>query len=389
MGLLGQDGVDLPLRLATEKSPVGTSRVLELTQTREQFCFVGVQEQPVPSLLRGFSAPVRLQMQDRPEDLAFRMAYDSDPFNRWEAGQQLSVAELLQLYRQPLEDQLSAGLSKVFVNAWGIALTDSEADESLLARMLQLPSEQYLADQLAEVDPQLIRTVREQALRQLVSVHREKLLQRYNSYSGAGGYSLDPGAVGRRRLAHGCLALLMLEPDERLMDRCLRHYQQAGNMTDRLAAFATLVDCRKSPVRDQVKEDFYRQWKHYPLLLDKWFSTLVSGRHENTFFDIERLLLHPDFTLSNPNRVRSVLGAFAQNLAVFHRPDGKGYRLLTEQIRLLDKRNPQMAARMATPLTRWKRLEPQRRALLREELVALQQENLSRDLYEIVNKSLI
>jgi aminopeptidase N len=389
MGLLGHDGADLTLQLATDEAPGGTSRVLELTQAREQFSFVGVPEQPVLSLLRGFSAPVRLKMRDRPEDLAFRMAYDSDPFNRWEAGQQLSVAELLQLYQQQLEGQLSTGLSKIFVDAWGVALTDNRADESLLARMLQLPSEQYLADQLEEVDPQLIRAVREQALRQLLSVHRENLLQRYNSYSSAGGYSLDPSAVGRRRLVHGCLSLLMLEPDERLQDRCLHHYQEAGNMTDRLAAFTALVDCRESPLRDQVKEDFYRQWKHYPLLLDKWFSTLASGRHENTFFEIERLLLHPDFTLNNPNRARSLLGSFAQNLAVFHRPDGNGYRLLTEQIRRLDKRNPQVAARMATPLTRWKRLEPQRRALLREELVALQQENLSRDLYEIVNKSLV
>ncbi len=387
VGLLGSAGRDLPLQLATEKAPGASSRVLELKQAREQFTFVGVQEQPVLSVLRGFSAPVRLHTQDRAEDLAFRMAYDSDSFNRWEAGQQLAVAELLQLYFPKQQSDPSTGLSKVFVDAWGVALADNAADESLLARMLQLPSEQYLADQLVEVDPQLIRVVREQALRQLLAAHREQLARRYDSYINTGDYSLDPVAVGRRRLAHGCLALLMLEPDQTLLDRCLRQYQQAGNMTDRLAAFAALVD-KDNPLRDQVREDFYRQWKQYPLLLDKWFSVLASGRHENTFFDIERLLLHPDFTLNNPNRARALLGAFAQNLAVFHRPDGSGYRLLTEQIRRLDRRNPQVAARMATPLTRWKRLEPKRRELLREELVALQQENLSRDLYEIVNKSL-
>lgn len=387
VGLLGNAGTDLPLQLATEKAPGASSRVLELKQAREQFTFVGVQEQPVLSVLRGFSAPVRLHTQDRAEDLAFRMAYDSDSFNRWEAGQQLAVAELLQLYFPKQQSDPSTGLSKVFVDAWGVALADNAADESLLARMLQLPSEQYLADQLAEVDPQLIRVVREQALQQLLAAHREQLTRRYDSYINTGDYSLDPVAVGRRRLAHGCLALLMLEPDQALLDRCLRQYQQARNMTDRLAAFVALVD-KDHPLRDQVREDFYRQWKQYPLLLDKWFSALASGRHENTFFDIERLLLHPDFTLNNPNRARALLGAFAQNLAVFHRPDGSGYRLLTEQIRRLDRRNPQVAARMATPLTRWKRLEPKRRALLHEELVALQQENLSRDLYEIVNKSL-
>ncbi len=388
VGLLGGDGSDLPLQLATENSPAGTSRVVELRQAKEQFVFVGVQERPVLSALRGFSAPVRLQTHDRAEDLAFRMAYDSDSFNRWEAGQQLAVSELLQLYRQVQEGEPFAGLSKVFVDAWGIALADRQANESLLARMLQLPSEQYLSDQLEAVDPQLVRDVRERALQQLLSLHRKSLQRRYDNYSIDEDYSLDPVAVGRRRLAHGCLVLLMRDAAEEMIDCCLRQYQQAGNMTDRLAAFAALVDT-DHPARDQVKEDFYRQWKDHPLLLDKWFSTLALGRGEKTFFEVERLLLHPGFTLNNPNRARSLLGAFAQNLAVFHRLDGGGYRLLTEQIRRLDKRNPQVAARMATPLTRWKRLEPRRRELLREELVALQQEKLSRDLYEIINKSLV
>ena len=388
VGLLDGAGNNLPLQLTTEECPVGSSRVIELKQPREQFVFVGVRERPVLSALRGFSAPVRLKTQDRAEDLAFRMAYDSDPFNRWEAGQQLAATELLQLYRQMREKEPFAGLSTTFVEAWGIALADQQADENLLARMLQLPSEQYLADQLEEVDPQRVRDVREQALRQLVLLHRQQLLKRYDNYSIDEDYSLDPVAVGRRRLALGCLALLMQDADEKMSERCLRQYQQANNMTDRLAAFAALTD-GDNPVHDQVREDFYRQWKDHPLLLDKWFSTLALRRHEKTFFDVERLLLHPDFTLNNPNRARSLLGAFAQNLAVFHRSDGRGYRLLTEQIRRLDKRNPQVAARMATPLTRWKRLEPKRRELLREELVALQQEQLSRDLGEIVTKSLV
>ncbi len=388
IGLLGSDGADLPLQLATEESPVGVSRVLELKQAREQFVFVGVPEQPVLSLLRGFSAPVRLTAGDRPEDLTFRMAYDRDSFNRWEAGQQLAVAELLHLYQQGQEGKPFAGLSETFVEAWGATLADPQAEQSLLARMLLLPSEQYLADQLEGFDPQLIRDVREQARQQLLVRYRQQLYERYNNYSLDEDYSLDPQAVGRRRLAHVCLALLMRAADEEMTERCLRQYRQAGNMTDRLAAFTALADS-DGPVREQVKEDFYRQWKDYPLLLDKWFSTLAQGCQDNTFFEVERLLLHPGFSLNNPNRARSLLGAFAQNLAVFHRPDGSGYRLLMEQIRRLDKRNPQVAARMATPLTRWKRLEPQRRELLHEELQALQQEKLSRDLFEIVNKSLV
>ena len=388
IGLLGRDGRDLPLQLASEQVPGAPSRVVELKEARERFVFVGIEEQPILSALRGFSAPVRLKVNDRPDDLAFRMAYDSDPFNRWEAGQQLAVAELLELYRQGQQGKPFSGLSNTYVDAWGVALADGQADQSLLARMLQLPSEQYLADQLDEFDPQLIRDVREQALQQLLLCHRDSLLERYDSYPVDEEYSLDPIAVGRRRLAHGCLVLLLRAADEEMVERCLKQYQTANNMTDRLAAFAALVDT-DHPVAEQVREDFHRQWQHHPLLLDKWFSTLALARDEKTFFVVERLLLHPDFTLNNPNRVRSLLGAFAQNLAVFHRPDGGGYRLLTEQIRRLDQRNPQVAARMATPLTRWKRLEPKRRALLREELAALQQEKLSRDLYEIVNKSLV
>ncbi|MFO7576145.1 MAG: aminopeptidase N [Pelovirga sp.] len=386
VGLIGADGHDLPLQLAGEAAPAGSSRVLELTAARQRFTFVGVEQPPVPSLLRGFSAPVRLRAAISAEDLAFRMAHDSDPFNRWEAGQQLAVTELLQLYHEP-QVASESGLSPLFVAAWGAALADRAADCNLLARMLQLPSEQYLADQIDAFDPERLRDVREGALGQLRRAHHDLLLQRYHDYAQKSAYSLDPAVVGQRRLAHGCLALLMLQADAELAELCLLQYHNATNMTDRLAAFAALVDS-DAAVRDQVIADFHEQWHAYPLLLDKWFSTLVLARRQDTFSTIEGLVQHPDFTLHNPNRARSVLGAFPQNLAVFHRPDGAGYRLLTEQIRLLDQRNPQVAARMATPLTRWRRLEPRRRELLQAQLVSLQQEQLSRDLYEIVNKSL-
>lgn len=388
VGLLGEDGADLPLHLQSEETPVGTSRVLELTRSRQQFTFVGVRQKPVVSLLRGFSAPVRLKAEFSADELAFRMAHDSDPFNRWEAGQQLATSELMQLYRLQRDNQSVAGLNPAYVAAWAAALADQGADQSLLARMIQLPSEQYLADQIEEIDPQLLRKVREQALRQLLRAHRGLVLERYRGAFSSEVYSLAPAAVGRRRLAQSCLALLMLEPDQDVLDLCLRQYRDAGNMTDRLGAFAALVDSDVVD-RHQVIEDFHQQWQAYPLLIDKWFSTLALARSERTFTEVEVLLNHPDFNLANPNRARSLLGAFAQNLAVFHRSDGAGYRLLTDQIRRLDQRNPQIAARLATPLTRWQRLEPHRREMLRGELVALQQEHLSRDLYEIVNKSLI
>ena len=158
-------------------------------------------------------------------------------------------------------------------------------------------------------------------------------------------------------------------------------------MTDRLVAFAALVDS-DADARPQVLEDFYRQWHEHPLLLDKWFSVQALAQREATLDEVERLLGHADFSLSNPNRVRALLGALCQNLAVFHCPDGRAYRLLVDQIVKLDSSNPQLAAWLATPLTRWRRLEPARRALLRGELELLRSTDLSRDLYEIVSKSL-
>ncbi len=385
VGLLDDRGMDLPLRLAEEAKSGATSRVLEFAAEYQRVEFVDVPCRPVLSLLRGFSAPVRLQGSFAAEDLALRMAADSDPFNRWEAGQQLATMELLDLYQHP--EKADGGLSRVFRQAWGAALADRQADPNLLARLLQLPTEQYLADQLDSFDPERIRTIREQALRQLAGEHRQLLHHRYQQCSATGDYSLAMAEVGRRRLAHACLALLMLEPDAEVAALCLRQYRTATNMTDRLAAFAAVVESH-IPERDEIIDDFHRQWHSYPLLLDKWFSVLALARRAETFIEVEALLRHPDFHLGNPNRARALLGAFSQNLAVFHRPDGAGYVLLSEQIRLLDQRNPQIAARLATPLTRWRRLEPGRRQVLRQQVEQLSRGELSRDLFEIVSKSL-
>ncbi|NOY13462.1 MAG: hypothetical protein GXP51_07215 [Deltaproteobacteria bacterium] len=172
-----------------------------------------------------------------------------------------------------------------------------------------------------------------------------------------------------------------------MTDLCLRQYRQADNMTDRLAAFAAIID---SPARERepVITDFFQQWQKHPLVIDKWFTLQALSHRSEAFADIERLLQHPAFSLKNPNRVRSLLGAFSQNLAVFHRIDGAGYRLLAEQILLLDQRNPQVAARLAGPFTRWRRVEPQRRKQMKAELERMRAATLSKDLYEIINKSL-
>jgi aminopeptidase N len=386
IGLLDDQGRDLPLQLRGENSPGPTTRILELTEPQQQFTFINLPHRPVLSPLRGFSAPVRVECEVSDEDLALRLAHDSDPFNRWEAGQTLALQELMQM----LGDYQQGGqfaLTPKFVTGWRLALDDRRADLSLLTQLLSLPSEQYLAEQMPEFDPQALRAVRDRARWQLGADCQGRLLERYQECLDPGDYALTPAAVGRRSLKNFCLSLLMELQESRITDLCRQQYRQARNMTDQLAAFAALLD---SPAEDrqQVIDDFFLRWREQPLVIDKWFSLQALSRHPQVFEEVRRLLSHQAFTLHNPNRVRALLGAFSQNLAAFHRADGAGYQLLVEQILLLDRRNPQVAARLAGPLTRWKRLEPQRRALLKAELEGMAQQQLSRDLAEIVSKSL-
>ncbi|MCK5825550.1 MAG: aminopeptidase N [Desulfuromusa sp.] len=387
VGLIDAAGEDLPLQLMGEGQPGTTTRVLNLTDTEQEFTFVGMARQPVLSPLRGFSAPVRVKCDFSDAELAFRMAYDSDAFNRWDAGQTLALTELLRIYKDR-QTGGDAALQAGFVAAWRKALSDRQVDQSLLAQLLTLPSEQYLADQLNGFDPQLIRTVRDQAVLQLARENQALLLERYSDcFIVTEDYSLDPAVVGRRSLGNFCLSLLVRLEQLEMDELCLQQYQNAVNMTDRLAAFASLVDS-SSLDRQDVIDDFYQSWKRQPLLLDKWFTIQALSRRSETFTEIENLLQHADFSLSNPNRVRALLGAFYQNMAVFHRSDGAGYKLLVEQIIVLDQKNPQVAARMAAPLTRWKHLEIKRCKLMEQQLIRLQKMDLSSDLYEIVNKSL-
>jgi aminopeptidase N len=387
IGLLGRDGKDIPLQQAGEEQAGDTTRVLNLTEREQSFTFVGLSEQPIISPLRGFSAPVRLKCDFSDEELAFRMAHDSDSFNRWEAGQTLALKELLRML-DDLENGRQFALSPKYVTAWQQALDDRDADTSLLTQLLILPSEQYIADQLPEYDPRAIREVRDRARWQLGTDCQGLLLERYHECADSGDYQLDPAAMGRRSLRNFCLALLMELHEQRITDLCLQQYQTAHNMTDRLAAFANLVD-NPAAERQQVITDFYQQWQQQPLVIDKWFSIQALSHHPQAFEEILQLLEHPAFSMKNPNRFRSLIGAFTQNLAVFHRADGAGYRLLAEQILKLDQLNPQVAARMAGPFTRWKKLEPKRRAMMKGELERMQKEKLSKDLYEIVSKSLL
>ncbi|OGR30511.1 MAG: aminopeptidase N [Desulfuromonadales bacterium GWC2_61_20] len=382
VGLLDSDGADLPLRLAGEDLSGGTTRVLELRREEESFRFVDIKERPVPSLLRNFSAPVRLEFALADADLAFLFAHDSDPFNRWEAGQLLAGRTLL------AEVAGQAASRQAFVEAFGRALATAAADPAFFALALTLPGESYLAELVESIDPLAIHNAREGLRRHLGQTFAAAFHDLYTACRDDAPYTPDAAAAGRRSLKNLCLAYLLAGDDPAAGTLAQQQYASGSNMTDVLAALAALAQ-QPGPERTEAFADFYARWQDEPLVVDKWFSLQATSVLPQTLEIVSGLLTHPAYNPRNPNRVRALLGAFAHsNPARFHRPDGAGYRLLSEQIRRLDGSNPQLAARMAGALSRWQRYQPPYAAAMRQELESLAAASLSRDLFEVVSKSL-
>ena len=364
------------------------AKSLELLGNEEEFRFVGLTQPPIPSLLRGFSAPVKLEMERSDEELAFLFGSDSDPFNRWEAGQELATRLLLNLVKQVQADGLLK-LPQLFVSACRKTLLDAEADRALLALALTLPAESHLAERLAVADPTAIHTARQFVRRRLAEELRREWEEVFASCGESGPYAVTPEAVGRRSLKNLCLAYLMTLEEPAIRETCYAQYRRGANMTDTIAALACLVETDGSE-REAALADFYKRWQDEPLVVDKWFALQAASGRPGTFGEVQRLLNHPAFTLKTPNRVRALIGTFAHgNPAAFHAADGSGYRFLAEQVLAVDRLNPQVAARLAGAFSRWRRFDPARQTLIRRELERfLATAGISRDVYEIASKSL-
>ncbi|MEI6557851.1 MAG: aminopeptidase N [Rhodospirillaceae bacterium] len=389
LGLIGPDGRDLPLRLAGEAAPGGTTRVLELRGAEQGFEFLDVAEPPVPSLLRGFSAPVKLRSPHSDADLAFQLAHDSDPFNRWEAGQTLATRLMLGLigsYRagRPL------GLAQSFIEAFGRLLADAGRDRAFAAKALTLPGEGYLAQQMAVIDVDAIHLVREFVRRRLAESLKEGWLATYHtSLAPQPIFSIDAEAIGRRALKGLALAYLMALESRESYALAAGQYRAAVTMTDSIEALALLATS-DAPEREPALEDFYRRWHHDPLVVNKWLSIQAGSSRTDTLARVTALLDHPGFDIRNPNKVYALIGSFGSgNQARFHAADGSGYAFLADQILRLDPMNPQVASRLAGPFARWRRFDAGRQALMRRQLGRLAgSPALSRDVSEIVSKSL-
>ncbi len=387
MGLISDSGEPLSLRLAGETQAQGTERVLEITAAEQEFVFADIESQPHPSLLRGFSAPLILQMQRSDASLALQMAHDSDAFNRWEAGQQFAQGLLLKLV-QSIQSGAKLALPESFVTAVAALLCNSASDPAFAAEALTLPSELMLAEQMAVIDVDAIHAAREFMRLALANALNREFETVYHANQTPGDYSPDATSIGKRRLKNVALAYLSCLKTEPVLALAQQQFDTGSNMSDVMAALQVLNGVAGQQ-REAALAAFYQQWQADRLVMDKWFSLQAMAQLPDTLEQIKTLRQHPDFDLKNPNRVRSLVGAFAMsNPVIFHQKDGEGYRFFADQIIELDRFNPQISARLATALSRWSRYDEARQLLMKVQLKRIAAEDLSKDLFEVINKSL-
>ncbi|MBF8740181.1 aminopeptidase N [Pseudomonas guariconensis] len=392
LGLLDAQGNDLPLRLAGEAAPQGTSRVLSVTDAEQTFTFEGITAKPLPSLLRGFSAPVKLSFPYDRDQLMFLMQHDSDGFNRWEAGQQLSVQVLQELIGQHQRGE-ALKLDQRLITALGTVLGNASLDAAMVAEMLSLPGEAYLTEISQVADVEAIHAAREFARKQIAEQLFDALWARYQAnreVSAKTAYVAEAEHFARRSLQNIALSYLMLSGKPEVLAATLEQFDQCDNMTERLTALAVLVNSPFEAERAKALEAFAEHFKDNPLVMDQWFSVQAASTLPGGLARVKALMQHPAFTLKNPNKVRALIGAFAgQNLVNFHAADGSGYRFLADLVIELNALNPQIASRQLAPLTRWRKYDDARQALMRGELERILASGaLSSDVYEVVSKSL-
>jgi aminopeptidase N len=389
VGLLAPDGRELALRLSGEyKDKLATTRLLELKEREKTFRFVDVPVRPVVSLLRDFSAPVKLRMARTPDELAFLMAHDSDPFQRWDAGQELAKSVLLALAARHGRGEVLSVPEGVLA-AFGRVLADDSLDGSFRALALTLPDELTLAQELEVVDPEALHAARRFFVRELARAHRERWLATWRALAETTKNDIEAESIDRRRLKNRALLTLASLEEPATVALAWQQFERARNMTDSEAALSALsgIDCRE---RELALDAFYRRWKHDPLVLDKWFRIQAVAPQQATLERVIALAQHPDFTLKNPNRARSLLSAFAHaNPARFHARDGRAYAFVASKVLEIDALNPQLAARLVSAFNPWKRYDAARRDAMRAELERIHAHaGLSKDTGEIVERAL-
>ncbi len=389
VGLLGPDGRDLPLSPREgHVTARGTTALLELREAEARWVFGGITEPPVLSLLRGFTAPVKLRFDRTTDELAFLMAHDADAFARWDAAQTLAEASMAALVREraagrPLQ------LEARFVAAMGRLIDDPGLDGSLRASMLTLPDERVLAQHAERVDIDGIHAAREHAVVSIARAHLPAFFGRYHAERPAVPYRVEQADIAARRARNAALRYLVASGEQDGIALALAQCREADNMTDIMAALACLVDV-EGDVAEAPLAEFRRRFGHDPLVLDKWFAVQATSQRTDTLTRVQALRGDPEFNLRNPNRARALLGSFSvRNQVRFHDLGGGGYQLLADAILEIDPVNPQLAARLVGALVQWRRLDEARGAAMKGELSRLiARPGVSRDVFELATKAL-
>ena len=386
LGLVTAQG-DLALSASGE-----TSQVVEVTEQAQVVTFEGIDQRPVPSLLRGFSAPVRLDYAYSLDELGFLMSHDSDGFNRWNAGQQLAI-QVMQALMADYREGKALVLDQYLIKAFTKVLEEPSADQAMQALVLTLPSELLLAELSDVIDVEAIHHVRQFMCRELGLVLAGQWRATYQKNQPQGGYIHNAEEVAQRSLKNLALRYLAYAGADDSLALVNAQFSQADNMTDRQSALATLVNDPRHEAAEpagSALEQFYQDWHHEPLVLNQWFQVQSACSLPEGLDRVKQLMAHSAFDLHNPNKVRSVIGVFCNSNPVnFHREDGSGYEFLADNVITLDKLNPQIAARLLSPLTKWRRYGGERQKAMRQQLAnVLAASELSRDTYEIASKSL-
>ena len=387
VGLLDRAGNDMPLTLAGGANVDGGTLVLD--QAAASFTFTGVAEPPVMSLNRGFSAPIKVVANQSADDLRFLAAHDNDPFNRWQAVQSLATNLLIDNVAarragRPLRQD--DGLIK----ALAAILADGALEPAFITQAMMLPSEADIARDIGrDVDPDAVFAARTALRAALCEQLGAALRDTYQRLSDRAPYSPDAASAGRRALKNACLDLLAARGEQSAIAAAMRQFESADNMTDRMAALTTL-SLHDVPERTAALDDFYRRFQDDPLVIDKWFSLQATIPDAATLQRVRDLTAHPAFSFSNPNRMRALIGAFAQaNHTQFNRADGTGYAFVADTVVALDRKNPQVAARLLAAFKSWRALEATRRSRAEAALRRVAaQDGLSRDVTDIVSRSL-
>ncbi|KKI21176.1 aminopeptidase N [Sphingomonas sp. Ag1] len=376
----------LPLKIrlfgAETGRPLGPEQLVLLQDASETIVFDGIAERPVLSINRGFSAPVTIESDRTAEELAFLARHDDDPFARYEAMQQLMLDTLVAGAVEGAADH------RAVIDAVADTLDDPTLDRAFVAEAVLLPSESFIGDQLSVVDPDAIFAAREALRADLGRALGDRWREIYDANESDRPYEYTPAAKAARRIRNVALGYIAASGASDAAALAFRQFERADNMTDRQGALSVLVN-GESDLREATLDIFYNRYAGNPLVLDKWFQTQALSTRVDTLAAVRALAEHPDFTLANPNRARSLIGAFAVNQRAFNQADGAGYRFLADQLIALDRLNPQTAAKLLPPLGRWRRFDPARAALMRAELERIVgTSGLSKDLFEQASKSL-